>query len=119
MPHLSNVIQNLFELDNGGFIIHSLAFDASDEAEPRWKAATISFRVRPTLLQSSPTTSDQWDFDIPSSRTESTEHSRIFFDARFTGFTPLSPAKRDEEYSIECGFSSFGEELAKSSPVAF
>ena len=53
LPRLSQVIKSLFQAEDKDFKIHSLAFDASDEKDPRWKVATISFCVRPTLLQTS------------------------------------------------------------------
>ena len=103
MPRLSQAIQSLFQLKDNQFKIHSLAYDASDETEPPWKVATISFRTRPTHMQNSLDDQSQWGFEIRSSLTDPTECSRIFFDTHFNGFTPLSPAESGRKYTIECG----------------
>lgn len=94
------MIENLFELDANDFKVHSLAFDATYENEPRFKVATVSFRVRPTALCSTSPTMDAWDFDLPSTPKDSIQPNSVRFDTHFKGFTPLSPADRDE-YSIE------------------
>ncbi|MCJ1334586.1 hypothetical protein MMC10_011298 [Thelotrema lepadinum] len=101
LPRLSQAIKSLFELEDAMFKLHSLAIDATDETEPRTKVATISFRTIPARLQSSLHHADEWDFDIPLSPTDPTNCSRIYLDTHFKGFTPLSPAERDGEYTIE------------------
>ncbi|MCJ1313277.1 hypothetical protein MMC25_006954, partial [Agyrium rufum] len=101
LSRLTQAIRSLFELNVDGFQIHSLASDASDDTEPRWKVATISFRVRPAPLHSLLCTADGWGFDLPSSPAE---RDRMYFDTHFNGFTPLSPAERDHQYQIDCIF---------------
>lgn len=105
MPRLSQALEGLSEFKDNPFKIHSLAYDASDETEPPWKVATISFRTRPIHMQNPRDDQNQWGFEIPSSLTDPTECNRIIFDAGFNGFTPLSPAESGREYIIECGFT--------------
>ena len=112
LPRLSQVVKDIFELGKTEFEIHSLASDASDETEPWWKAATITFRVRPTLLKAEIGTPDEWLFDLPSVVGTQSACGPIHFDTHFNGFTPLSPAEKDSEHTIEYDFPNVERKLA-------
>lgn len=103
---LSHTLMRLFEIEDSDFKIYSLASDATDEVEPKWKSATISFRERPTLLQPSQSTSDEWIFPLPSVPIDLSMNGDLYFDTHFDGFTPLSPAEKDAEHTIEYDFST-------------
>jgi hypothetical protein len=64
LTHLLQLLNNLFEWEGNEIRIHSLAYDATDEKEPLSKVATVSFRTRPTHLQSTSKNKDEWSFDI-------------------------------------------------------
>jgi hypothetical protein len=97
----SKVVKDLFELAGDDLKVHSFAYDATRETEARSKVATISFRSRPALLQSSENDSNEWCFSIASSSTDPNQYSRIYIDKHFNLFTPLSPAEREKAFTIE------------------
>jgi hypothetical protein len=97
----SKAVKDLLELTSDDLKVHSFACDATRETEPRSKVATISFRTRPVSLQSSENDSNEWSFGIASSPTNPHQRSHICIDKHFNGFTPLSPAEKEEEYTIE------------------
>jgi hypothetical protein len=101
-PHLLQVLDSLFELGDDEIRIHSLAHDATDETEPLLKVATVSFRTRPTHLQSILKNKDEWPFDIALGSAGLTKRHRIYLDRHFNGFTPLSSVEDSEEHTIEC-----------------
>ena len=96
-----HIVGRLFQLDSKGFKIHSIASDASDEVDPHWKTATITFRARPSLLETQESKVKQWTFDLSPSSNAIPEIGLIQFDTHFEGFTPLSPAENDNEHRIE------------------
>lgn len=98
---LSNLTAHIFDVKPDNLTIHSLALDESDATEPEWRTATVSFQSRPTLLQPSKETPDEWWFDLPSASDVKAENSRICFDTHFKGFTPLSPVENDSKHTIE------------------
>ena len=102
---LLNVIEQLFKLRRQEFKVHSLASDASDQRELRWRTATVSFCSRPRHLHHSLAESDQWRFALPSTLLHDfkslNEPVYIYFDTHFRGFTPLSSIDFDEEHKIE------------------
>ena len=98
---LSQAIKLSFGLENGAFRIHTLALDATDETEPRWKAATVSFRVRPVALQAVSGQAHEWIIDVPRSLEAGLDSVRLVFDTHFYGFTPLSPAEKVQDQTIE------------------
>ena len=82
---LSNGLASLLGLRDATEVkIHSLALDIPSQGQPYSQTATVSFHVRPRLLESN---LQAWDFDIPSN-----QHGvvRIFIDVIFDGFTPLA-----------------------------
>ncbi len=99
---LSQAIKRWFDLESSEYIIHSLAPDACDEADPLWKTATVSFRNIPALLRRSQSMEYEYDFELPAFLAEEFGRSRIYFDTHFKGFTPLSPTHRDTEGTIDC-----------------
>lgn len=99
--NLMHVVGRLFQLEFRHFKIHSLASDASDEADPNWKTATITFRTRPLILGEQEKKSRQYTFDLPPALNAMSEVSSIQFDTHLEGFTPLSPAENDNEHCIE------------------
>ena len=92
LEDLSQVLVRMFDVTVTNFSIHSLALDASDEADPPSKTATVSFRAVPALLRGSQDLADNWDFELPTIAAAKSEHCRISFDTHFNGFTTLSPA---------------------------
>ena len=91
--------------DPTGTNIHSLAFDIPDGVAQLWKAATVTFRVRPTRL--SPSSKNEWDFKLASKDGDQNKEQRIYFDTHFLGFTPLSPVAGENGHSIEYVYCSF------------
>ena len=101
LEHLSQVLVRIFGLTATDFSIHSLALDASDQADLPSKTATVSFRVVPALLRGSQEHANNWVFDLPPTEAADCGYCRIFFDTHFHGFTPLSPADRTPR-AIDC-----------------
>ncbi|MCJ1306899.1 hypothetical protein MMC25_000543 [Agyrium rufum] len=94
-------MKDIFKLERGEFEVHSIASDASDETEPEYKAATVSFRARPGSLRSMPGDLNEWRFDLPVATGDPAKSRRILFDIHFNGFTPLSSGKEGEQ-TIDC-----------------
>lgn len=93
------MIADILKLEVGNDVkIHSLAFDAVDENGSQYKAATVSFNIRPALL---PETLKEWAFEIPNGDNDEREGQRIYFDEHFDVFTPLSPAEVQEKHTVE------------------
>lgn len=101
LEDLSQVLVQIFGVTVTSFSIHSLALDASDEADPTSKTATMSFRAIPVLLRGSQDLGDYWDFELPATAAAKFGHCRICFDTHFNGFTPLSPADNTSR-PIDC-----------------
>ena len=101
LEDLIHVLGRLFQIDFRHFKIHSLASDASHEADPKWKTATITFRARPSALADQESKVRQHTFDLSPASTAMSEGGSILFDTHFEGFTPLSPAENDNEHCIE------------------
>ena len=105
---LSQMVVDVLGLRTPDFKVHSFASDVSYEGEPEWRVATISFRVRPHLLEESLLKGGKWSFALQSSPTDhsapTNEAERIYFDLHFKGFTPLSPVQDDEKHEMEYDF---------------
>lgn len=96
-----SVVGHLFDIESAQFKIHSLAYDASYKSKPPYKTATISFRTRPPQLDLAPAELGGWSFDLEGEAAERYCSDRIYFDNHFEGFTPLSPAEKTDEQTIE------------------
>ena len=124
LEDLSRILVQIFGVTVTNFSIHSLALDVSDEADPTWKTATVSFRVIPALLGLSPDLAGYWDFDMPPIAAAKFGTCRIFFDTHFDGFTPLSPANHTPR-PIDCivvpgwGGHALGSFMSPTSPYVW
>lgn len=98
---LLSAIERIFTIDSAQCKIHSLAHDASYESEPHYKTATISFHTRPPLLDLALAESGGWSIDLEREVAETYGFDRIYFDTHFEGFTPLSPAEKSDDQTIE------------------
>lgn len=98
---LLSAIGHIFTIDSAQCKIHSLAYDASYESEPRYKTATISFHTRPSQLDLALAESGGWSIDLEREVAEKYGFDRIYFDIHFEGFTPLSPAEKSDDQTIE------------------
>ena len=98
---LVSVVGYLFDIEASDLEIHSLAYDASDESEPRYKTATMTFRSRLPQLDPACAESGYWSFNLERVGTEEYDSDRIYFDNHFEGFTPLSSAEKSDEQTIE------------------
>ncbi len=98
---LVSTIGNLFNMESAQFKVHSLAYDASYESEPRYKTATMSFRTRPARLDLGLAESGSWPINLERETAEKYGFDRIYLDIHFEGFTPLSPAEKSDEQTIE------------------
>lgn len=98
---LGSILGHLFDVEIAGFKIHSLAYDASHESKPCYKTATISFHTRPPQLALALAESDGWSIDLEREAAEKYGFDRIYFDTHFEGFTPLSPAEKLDDQTIE------------------
>ena len=98
---LLSVIEHIFTIDSAQCKIHSLAYDASYESEPRYKTATISFHIRPPQLDIALAQSGGWSIDLERELAEEYGFDRLHLDTHFEGFTPLSPAERSDDQTIE------------------
>ena len=98
---LLSAMEHIFRIDSAECKIHSLAYDASYESEPRYKTATISFHPRPPKLDLALTNSGGWSIDLECEVAERYGFDRIYFDTHFEGFTPLSPAEKFDNQEVE------------------
>ena len=98
---LGSILGSLFDVETAEFKIHSLAYDASHESRPNYKTATISFRTRPPQLAPALAESGNWSIDLEHDAAERYGFDRIDFDTHFEGFTPLSPAEKLDDQTIE------------------
>ena len=96
-----SIVERLFDIEAAQLEIHSLAYDASDESEPCYKTATMSFRTRPPQLDPACAESGRWFFDLGREVAERYGSDRIYFDNHFEGFTPLSPVENSDEQTVE------------------
>ncbi|KAI9890869.1 MAG: hypothetical protein M1814_003508 [Vezdaea aestivalis] len=104
--HLAQILSDVLNLDDTQAIkIHSLATDATEDADLEKKVATVSFRAIPELLSSSSAESKaslkrgkRFDFG-PGIGSDTGR--QIYFDTSFYGFTPLSAAENDHLHTIE------------------
>lgn len=96
-----STVGRLFDIEAAQFEIHSLAYDASYESEPCYKTATMSFRTRPSQLDLAYAELGCWSFNLEREAAEKYDSDRIYFDNHFEGFTPLSPAEKSDEQTIE------------------
>lgn len=99
---LAQAIAQIFSLNPKDFKIHSLASDASDEAELPYKTATLSFCIKPAILETSQAFAYGQDFELPQDLGEESGRRHIRFGTHFEGFTPLSPADQATEPEIDC-----------------
>ena len=95
------MLVQIFGLTVTNFRIHSLALDASDQADLPSKTATVSFRAVPALLGGFQGHANEWGFDLPPTEVAECGPCRIYFDTHFHGFTPLSPADHNARV-IDC-----------------
>ena len=98
---LGSILGHLFDVEIAEFKIHSLAYDASHESNPCCKTATISFRTRPPQLALALAESGGWSMALEREDAEKDGFDRIYFDTHFEGFTPLSPAEKLDDQTIE------------------
>ena len=106
------VIANKLDLEVGNEVkIHSLAFDAIDEQELQYKAATISLNFRPALLHETLKGKilKDWDIDLPNDDNDEHGCQQIHIDEHFNVFTPLSPAEVQVTHTIEYGHHELQE----------
>ena len=92
---LESALCTYFRIDKDGLTIHSLAYDAPYSHLSRQKVATVTFQTVPQSLKAG----NRWQVKIllPQGGPYT-----VYFDTTFEGFTPLTPAEKEDDTHIDC-----------------